>query len=76
MSVIIRLKKMGARNRSTYRIAVVEKRSKRDGKNIEEIGYYNPLVKPPEVKIENNRLDYWLKNGAKISSGVSKVLKK
>jgi len=76
MSVVIRLKKLGARGRSTYRIVVIEKRSKRDGKNIEEIGYYNPLVKPPEIKIENNRLEYWLKNGAKTSSGVNKILKK
>jgi len=76
MSLVIRLKKLGAKGRPTYRLVVAEKRSKKEGKNIEEIGYYNPLVKPPEIKINKDRLEYWLKNGARQSRGVNKIVNK
>lgn len=72
--VIIRLKRVGSKNRGTYRIVVAEKRSKNLGKSIAEIGFYNPLVKPPIVNIKKPELEKWLKNGAEISPAVKKLL--
>lgn len=76
MSVVIRLKRIGAKNRPFFRIVVTEKRSKINGKNVEEIGYYNPLEKPPVVNINRQKLEEWLKNGAQLSATVSKILEK
>lgn len=75
MSVIIRLKKRGSNKKAIYKIVVTEKRSKRNGKTIAEIGYYNPLVKPPEVKFERQVLTKWLDKGAKLSEGLKKIIK-
>lgn len=74
MSVVIRLKRIGAKNRPIYRLVVVEKRSKRDGGNIEEVGFYNPLVKPPEIVVKKDRIENWLQKGAQLSQGVRKIL--
>ena len=74
MSLVIRLSTQGSKNRLTYRVVVMEKRSKRNGKFIEKIGFYNPLVKPPILIINRESLERWLKNGAQLSSGVKKIL--
>lgn len=75
MSVKIRLSRTGSKNRPSYRIVVTPTRSKRDGKTIEIIGYYNPLVHPPQVKIEQKRLQHWLSCGAQMSEAVRRILK-
>jgi len=75
MTVKIRLSRTGTKNRPSYRVVVTPSRSKRDGKSIEIIGYYNPLVNPPQVKIEKDRLDYWLSCGAQMTEAVKKILK-
>ena len=58
--VKIRLKRMGMKKKPFYRIVVTDSRSPRDGAFIEEIGYYNPLVDPAEIKVDGERAKYWL----------------
>ena len=64
MAVRIRLKRMGAKKQPRYRIVVADARSPRDGRFIEEIGFYNPLADPAEVKIDQDRAKKWLARGA------------
>ena len=75
MSVTVRLSRIGKRGQPVYRVVVSETRYKRDGKFLDNLGTYNPNVNPPVIKIENKRLDEWVKKGAIISSGVRKLLK-
>jgi len=75
MAVAIRLFRLGKKDKPFYRIVVADKRNKRQGKYIEEIGYYNPLKEPSEVKINKERLDYWLSRGAILSEGLQKLRK-
>ena len=64
MAVKLRLKRMGAKKRPFYRIVAADSRSPRDGKVIEEIGYYNPVSEPAEIKIDASLAQKWLNNGA------------
>ena len=64
MSVKIRLKRMGAKKRPFYRIVVADSRFPRDGRFIEEVGYYNPIEKPAVVKVDKDLAIKWLSNGA------------
>ncbi len=64
MAVKIRLKRMGAKKKPFYRLVVADSRSPRDGRFIEEIGYYNPVSEPVEVKIDDEKAVKWLKTGA------------
>ena len=70
MAVKIRLKRMGAKKSPFYRIAVADSRSPRDGRQIETIGTYNPVVQPAEVKINEELALKWLQDGAKPSDTV------
>ena len=74
--VKIRLKRIGAKKSPFYRVVVADGRSPRDGKFIEEIGYYNPLTEPAEVKIDAERATDWLKKGAQPTDTVRSLLKK
>jgi small subunit ribosomal protein S16 len=65
--VKIRLRRMGKKKKPFYRIVVADVRAPRDGRFIEEIGYYNPLKDPAEVKINQEKALYWLKNGAQLT---------
>jgi len=76
MAVKIRLKRMGAKKRPFYRIVVADSRSPRDGRFIEEIGFYNPVSEPKEVKIDQEKAQKWLSNGAKPTETVRILLKK
>lgn len=76
MAVKIRLKRMGAKKKPFYRIVVADSRSPRDGKFIEELGYYNPLKDPGEVKIDDEKTVKWLLNGAQPTETVRVLLKK
>ncbi|MGE5629726.1 MAG: 30S ribosomal protein S16 [Caulobacteraceae bacterium] len=76
MSVKIRLKRMGAKKAPFYRLVVADSRSPRDGKFIEEIGYYNPITDPAEIKIDAERAKKWLDDGAQPSDTVRLLLKK
>ena len=77
MSVMIRLKKASAsRGRYNYRVVVINKANSRDGKTIEEIGYYDAAKNPASLKIDKERYDYWVKNGAQPSDTVARLYKK
>lgn len=75
MSVKIRLKRMGAKKKPFYRIVVADSRCPRDGKFIEEIGYYNPLVEEKTVKVDSEKVQQWIKNGAKPTDTVDRLFK-
>lgn len=70
MAVKIRLKRMGAKKSPFYRVVVADSRSPRDGRFIEEIGYYNPVAQPAEIKIDEEAALKWLADGAKPSDTV------
>lgn len=74
MAVRIRLKRMGAKKSPFYRLVVADSRSPRDGRFIEEIGYYNPVAQPTQVKIDEEKALKWLKNGAQPSDTVRSLL--
>ena len=74
--VKIRLKRMGAHKKPFYRVVVADSRTPRDGKFIEEIGYYNPLVEPPTIKIDDEQAKKWLENGAQPTETVKSLFKK
>ncbi|MCL6561247.1 MAG: 30S ribosomal protein S16 [Firmicutes bacterium] len=67
MAVKIRLRRMGAKKNPFYRIVVADSRSPRDGRFVEELGYYDPLKEPAEIKIDEARALKWLKNGAQLT---------
>ncbi|WP_042223794.1 30S ribosomal protein S16 [Oceanobacillus manasiensis] len=70
MAVKIRLKRMGSKRNPFYRIVVADSRAPRDGRQIEQIGTYNPVVNPVEVKIDEEKALSWMTNGAKPSDTV------
>ncbi|MCL2195224.1 MAG: 30S ribosomal protein S16 [Oscillospiraceae bacterium] len=76
MAVKIRLRRMGAKKAPFYRIVVADSRFPRDGRFIEEIGYVNPLINPPEVKLDVEKTQQWIKNGAQPTDTVKDILKK
>ena len=76
MAVKIRLKRMGAKHAPFYRVVVADSRSPRDGKFIEEIGYYNPTTNPTTIKIDVEKAAGWIKNGAQPSDTVKRLLNK
>ena len=76
MAVKLRLKRMGSKGRAFYRVVAADSRSKRDGKVIEEIGYYNPVTEPAEVKIDKELALKWLGNGAEPTDTVRDLFRK
>ena len=76
MSVKIRLKRMGMKKKPFYRVVVADERSPRDGRFIEEIGYYDPMTEPATVKIDVESDKQWLKNGAQPTDTARVLLKK
>lgn len=76
MAVKIRLRRMGKKKAPFYRIVVADSRFPSDGRFIEEIGYYNPLVNPVEVKIDEEKAKKWVANGAQPTETVKSILKK
>jgi small subunit ribosomal protein S16 len=76
MAVKMRLRRMGAKKAPFYRVIVADSRSPRDGRFIEEIGYYNPLTSPAEIKIDAEKAKKWISNGAQPTETVKSLLKK
>lgn len=76
MAVKIRLKRMGSKKKPFYRIVVADSRAPRDGRFIEEIGYYNPVSEPKEIKIDDQKATKWLQTGAQPTDTVKYLLKK
>ena len=76
MAVKIRLRRMGAKKAPFYRIVVADSRYPRDGRFIEEIGTYNPLTEPSEIKIDGERALEWMKKGAQPTDTVRALMKR
>lgn len=74
MAIVIRLSKMGRRGESRFRVVVKEKRSKRDGREIETLGWYVKTQKGQHSKIDKEKALYWISKGAKSSKTVSRLL--
>ena len=76
MAVRIRLRRMGTKKRAFYRIVVADSRFPRDGRFIEEIGFYDPIKEPAEVKIDAEKAKQWLSTGAQPTDTVKALFKK
>ncbi|MBA4544021.1 MULTISPECIES: 30S ribosomal protein S16 [Thermoactinomyces] len=75
MAVKIRLRRMGAKKAPFYRVVVADSRAPRDGRSIDEIGYYNPTTQPATVKIDEEKALKWLANGAQPSDTVRSLFR-
>ena len=71
----LRLRRMGAKKKPSYRIVVADARSKRDGRFVEIVGHYSPMTEPSTIVINNDRARYWLSQGAQPTERVAKLLK-
>ncbi|MBO5715715.1 MAG: 30S ribosomal protein S16 [Clostridia bacterium] len=76
MAVKIRLRRMGQKKAPFYRVVVADSRYPRDGRFIEEIGYYNPITEPAEIKIDAEKAKKWIANGAQPTDTVKSLLKR
>ena len=72
---MIRLARFGGKKKPSYRVVVIDKERARNSRSVEVVGIYNPVVQPMMVKLEHERIQYWLKNGAQPSDTVSRLLK-
>lgn len=76
MSVKIRMKRFGSKNRPQWRIVVSDAKMPRDGRFIEEIGFYDPLPKEDSLRVKQERLEYWVKQGAQMSVALKSLLRR
>ncbi len=76
MAVRIRLARMGAKKKPFYRLVAADSEAPRDGKFLETLGYYDPMKDPEEIKIHEDKVRYWLENGALVSESAKAILKK
>ena len=76
MAVKMRLKRMGAKKKPFYRVVVADSRAPRDGRFIEEVGYYDPMKNPAEIKIDAEKAKAWIANGAQPTESVKSLLKR
>ena len=73
--LMMRLARFGAKKKPTYRVVIIEKQKARDGSALEVVGHYDPRKKPLVLKLEYDRVEHWLKVGAKPSATVARLLK-
>ena len=76
MAVKLRLKRMGAKKKPFYRVVAADSRSPRDGKIIEQIGTYNPMTEPSTIVLDKEKVEKWIKNGAKPTDTVKALIEK
>ena len=76
MALKIRLTRMGSKKRPFYRIIAINSETRRDGRPLDFLGYYNPMVDPEEIKVDNDKVKLWLDRGAQPSDTVRSLLKK
>ena len=76
MAVVIRLKSTGTKKKIKHRIVVTDSKFPRDGRLLEEVGYWNPAKEPADMKVNVERIEHWIKNGAVPSDTVRSILKK
>ena len=74
--VIIRLARTGAKKRPFYHLVVADSRNPRDGRFIERLGHYDPKAEPADVRLDLERFDYWVQNGAKATRTVATLAKR
>jgi len=74
--VKIRLKRGGAKKRPYYRVIAIDERKKRDGRALEYLGSYNPMVEPAEIKLEREKIEAWVAKGAQLSGAVRGLLRR
>lgn len=75
MAVALRLMRFGKKKNPVYRIVAVDKRKKRDGRYLEQVGFYNPMKDPSELRIDKEKFEHWKYRGAVVSEGLLKLLK-
>jgi small subunit ribosomal protein S16 len=76
MAVCLRLTRMGAKKKPFYRIVAADNRMPRDGRYLEKVGHYDPMTEPPVIKVDLDRVDYWIGVGAQPSDTVSQLIAK
>ncbi len=76
MAMKLRLTRMGSKKRPFYRIVAMDSKTRRDGRALEYLGYYNPMVDPAEIKVDSAKVRSWLERGAKPSDTVRALLQK
>lgn len=76
MSVKIRLRRMGAKHQPSYRIVIADSRSPRDGRYIDQVGFYNPLTNPAVINVNKDKAIDWLRRGAEPTDTVAKLFTK
>ena len=76
MAVKMRLTRIGKKKAPFYRVVIADVRAPRDGRFVEEIGYYNPMTEPADIKIDADKAKQWIKNGAQPTDTVKALLKK
>lgn len=76
MAVVIRLRRIGRKNKDIFRVVVADKRAPRNGKFIENVGHYDPNREPPLINLKIDRIEYWLGKGAQPSETVTSLIKK
>jgi small subunit ribosomal protein S16 len=73
--LMIRLARFGGKKKPTYRVVVIEKDRARDSRSVEVVGTYNPVAKPAAVNLKHDRIEHWMKSGARPSDTVARLLK-
>lgn len=76
MAMKIRLTRMGSKKRPFYRVVALDSATRRDGRPVEFLGYYNPMVEPNDIKLDMDKIEKWLAQGAEPSNTVRSLLKK
>ena len=72
---MIRLARFGGKKKPSYRVVVIDKERARNSRSVEVVGYYNPVTQPMTVKLDHDRIQQWIKNGAQPSPTVSRLMK-
>jgi len=72
---MIRLARFGAKKKPSYRVVVIDKERARNSRSVEVVGFYNPVTQPMTVKLDHDRIQVWIKNGAQPSPTVSRLMK-
>jgi small subunit ribosomal protein S16 len=73
--LMIRLARFGAKKNPTYRVVVIDKERARDSRAVEVVGTYNPVAQPKAIKLDHDRIAHWMKNGARPSDTVARLIR-
>lgn len=74
--LMIRLARFGAKKKPTYRVVIIEKERARNSRNVEVVGFYDPVSQPPVVRLKHDRIEHWMRHGAQPSDRVGILIKK